>query len=101
MKTKQLTLIAEMTTQPGTEQIFLDHVHDLVAKTRAESGCINYYFHQHKSDPNRFVFYENFVDQAAFDLHYNQPYTQEWVALGEAHGATFDLQFWTIVSKPD
>jgi quinol monooxygenase YgiN len=100
MTTRQLTITGFMTIQPGTEQILLPQIDALVAKTRAERGCINYDFHQHNADPYRFVFYENFVDQAAFDDHFAQPHTKEWIALAEAHGARFDIQRWTMLSQP-
>lgn len=100
MTTKQLTILGFMTAQPGTEQVLLTQIDALVASTRAEPGCINYDFHQHTSEPQRFVFYENFVDQAAFDAHFAQPYTQHWIAFAEAHGARFDIQHWTMVTQP-
>lgn len=101
MKTEQLTLVAFMTAKPGTEPLLLEKIDALVSETRTEPGCINYDIHQHKTDPHRFVFYENFVDQAAFDYHFTQPYTKEWIAFAESHGASFDIQFWTMVSQPN
>ena len=53
MTTKQLTVTGFMTIQPGTEQILLPQIDALVAKTRAEPGCINYDFHQHNADPRK------------------------------------------------
>ena len=100
MTTRQLTVTGFMTIQPGTEQSLLPQIDALVAKTRAEPGCINYDFLQHRTEPHRFVFYENFKDQEAFDYHFAQPYTKDWIALAEAHGARFDIQFWTMLSQP-
>ena len=101
MTTKQLTVTGFMTIEPGTEEILLKEIDGLIAKTRAEPGCLNYDFHQHNTDSHRFVFYENFVDQAAFDFHLAQPHTQAWIAVAERHGAHFDVQFWTMLSRPD
>jgi quinol monooxygenase YgiN len=100
MPTKQLTILGFMTARPGTEEALLTQIDALVASTRAEPGCINYDFHQHASEPHRFVFYENFADQAAFDFHFAQPYTQEWIAFAEARGAAFDIQRWTMLTQP-
>lgn len=99
MSTTQLTILGYMTAAPSTEPVLLEKIAALVAQTRAESGCINYDFHQHISEPHRFVFYENFVDQAAFDDHFNQPYTQAWIAFAEGIGARFDIQRWTMLSQ--
>ena len=101
MTTEQITVTGFMTIQPGTEQILLKEIDALVAKTRAEPGCISYDFYQHKTDSHRFVFFENFADQAAFDDHFTQPYTKEWIALAESHGARFDIQFWKMLSQPE
>ena len=101
MTIKQRTILGFMMAQPGTEQDLLTQIDDLVAKTRAEPGCINYDFHQHTSEPQRFVFYENFVDQAAVDYHFAQPHTQAWIAFAEARGARFDVQYWIMLSQPD
>lgn len=101
MTTEKITVTGFMTIQPGTEQILLKEIDALVAKTRAEPGCISYDFYQHKTDAHRFVFFENFADQAAFDNHFAQPYTKKWIALAESHGARFDIQFWTMLSQPE
>ena len=101
MTTKQLTILGFMTAQPGTEQDLLTQIESLVTSTRAEPGCINYDFHQHTTEPDRFVFYENFADQAAFDYHFAQPYTQDWIAFAEARGARFDIQRWIMLTQPD
>lgn len=100
MTTKQLTVVAHLFVKPGTEQGFLERFGDLVAQSRAEPGCINYDFHQHPTEPHRFIFYENYVDQAAFDLHLTQPHTQRWVDYANAHDAHFDIEFWTMLSQP-
>jgi quinol monooxygenase YgiN len=95
-----VTILGFMTARPGTEQILIAAVDDVVTKTRAEGGCLNYDFHQHRSHPTRFVFYENFADQAAFELHFAQPYTRAWIELAESYGAVFDVQFWRMLTEP-
>lgn len=100
MTNHQLTVTGFMTVQPGTEEILLKEIDHLVAQTRAEPGCLNYDFHQHNTDSQRFIFYENFVDMAAFEEHLTQPHTKAWVSLAESYGARFEIQFWTMVSQP-
>lgn len=99
--TEQVTVLGFMTMEPGTEETLLKEIDELVRKTRAEPGCVNYDYHRSNDDPNRYVFYENFADQAAFDFHFAQPYTRNWIAISERHGARFDIQFWTMLSDPD
>ena len=100
MNPNRITLVAFMHAQPGTEEVLLTQIDSLVAQTRVEPGCINYDFHQHKTNSSLFVFYENFADQAAFDFHFTQPYTQGWIKFAEKYGARFDIQFYTMISKP-
>ncbi len=99
MPTKQVTVIAYLTVQPGTEQGFLDQFGSIVTQTRAEPGCINYDFHQHMTDPYRFVFYENYLDQAAYETHRQEPYIQAWVEYARVNNAHFDVDQWSMLSS--
>lgn len=99
MASQQVTVVAYLTVRPGTEEVFLDNFAGVVAQTRAEPGCISYTFHQHATDSHRFVFVENFVDQAAFDSHVKQPHTVNWVTQAEALGARFDVEFWHVLGN--
>lgn len=100
MTSAQVTVIAYLTIPPGTEQGVLDRFGEVVAKTRAEPGCINYDFHQHPAEPFRFVFYENYGDQAAFDAHLTQPYIRTWAEYIDVQGGRFDVEAWTMLSQP-
>ncbi len=48
----------------------------MVPPTRKERGCICYNLHEGKSDKTVFTFYEQWVDQAAFDAHSESPHMQ-------------------------
>jgi quinol monooxygenase YgiN len=100
MTPEQVTVIAYLTVPPGAEQGVLDRFGALVAATRAETGCINYDFHQHPAEPHRFIFYENYVDQAAFEDHVAQSHTQAWIEYIHTHGGHFDVESWTMLSQP-
>ncbi|WP_339756724.1 putative quinol monooxygenase [Algoriphagus aquimarinus] len=56
----------------------------MVVETTKEKACIQYDLHQGIDDANTFVFYEIWEDQAGLDLHNNQPYIQEFVAMAAA-----------------
>ncbi len=99
MAAKQVTVIAYLTVQPGTEQGFLDRFPAIVEKTRTEPGCVNYDFHRSVTEPHRFVFYENYVDQAAFDSHLSQPYIEEWVEYTRVNGGRFDAEHWSMLTE--
>lgn len=99
MTTGHVSVIAYLTVEPGTELGVLVQYADLVTKTRAEPGCINYDFHQHPTESHRFVFYENYVDQRAFEEHIAQPHTRVWVDYTHTHGGRFDVASWSMLSQ--
>lgn len=71
---------------------------NLVAHTTQEGGCIKYVLHQDKDEPNVFLFYEQFQDQAAFDLHASQPYIAAFSAkAGELMEKPPKLRFVALV----
>jgi quinol monooxygenase YgiN len=41
----------------------------LTEESRKESGCIMYLVHRHKTDPRRFLVYEQYKDDAALEAH--------------------------------
>lgn len=49
--------------------------------TRAEAGCLRFDLFQVEDEPRRLLLLETFVDDAAFALHLQAPYTQEYFAL--------------------
>ncbi len=72
--------IACLTAKSGQAQQLRDALLALEALTRDEPGCKAFTFYQAISNPAAFTLLEWFVDQAAFDLHLAQPYTQAFFA---------------------
>lgn len=63
--------------KPGHEQPLLDACLAVVAASRAEPG--NLFFDVLVSDsPREVVFYEAYVDEAAFQAHMEAPHTKAW-----------------------
>ncbi|MBY5945071.1 putative quinol monooxygenase [Photobacterium rosenbergii] len=48
----------------------------------SEPGCSMAVAMQDTKEPRRFVFWERYDDQAAFDAHFQAKHTQEFIALG-------------------
>lgn len=74
MKKPGCTIIGTVVAKPEKRAELLGILQSFVAPTRTEPGCVNYDFHHDAGDPNRFVFYENFVDEAALQVHLRMPY---------------------------
>ena len=69
MKNPGCTIIGTVVAKPEKRDELMRILAAQVAPTRAEPGCLNYDFHCDKSDPNVFVFYENFVSKEALEDH--------------------------------
>lgn len=74
MKKPGCTIFGTVVAKPEKRTELLTILSSFIAPTRTEAGCINYDFHHDAEDPNTFVFYENFVDEAALQRHLDMPY---------------------------
>lgn len=69
-----ITVIATIIAKKDKIEDVKNGLRELVKHTTQEEGCIKYILHQDRENPNVFMFYEQFKDQAAFDFHASQPY---------------------------
>lgn len=66
---KKKTIVARVEVIPGKEQEFISKTNPLIQETRAEEGNISYNLYQSPSNPAAFIFYEEYKDQHAIDVH--------------------------------
>src|SRR5712691_1328799 len=64
-----VTVVAEVIAKAGKENEGRQLLLGLLEPTRKEEGCIQYDPHELADHPGHFVFYENWVSQAALDAH--------------------------------
>ena len=96
------TIIGTVVAKPETREELCRILMAQVAPTRAEQGCVSYDFHCDKADPNVFVFYENFVDRAALELHLKKPYLQPLFGrIDELLAQPVDIRFLDMLSDRD
>ena len=76
MDHKPYVVTVTVKAKAGMEQRLRDIVRNLVAPSRAEDGCINYYMHEANEDPGRFIVYMTWRDRAAFDKHVQSSHIQ-------------------------
>jgi len=62
-------VIAKWTAKEGEEEAVADAIRKLVGPSRAEPGMILYQGHRDPANPRLFVFYEQYVDEAAYQAH--------------------------------
>ena len=66
----QKTIIAQVFIKPEHVDAFLASTTDLIAKSRAEEGCITYNLYQDPNDSTKLLFFEEWKNQAAIDFHF-------------------------------
>lgn len=67
---KPLTVIAEVRAARGRGDALAAFLSEQVtAVLAAEPGCLAYSAHRSTTDPEMFVFYEVYADDAAFEIH--------------------------------
>jgi quinol monooxygenase YgiN len=86
---KKRTVIAHLRTLDGQIEETKEFLTSLIAPTRQESGCIEYWLHQDDEDPAEFTFYENWTNRAEWDKHMEMPHLK---AFAEIAGKVFELQ---------
>jgi quinol monooxygenase YgiN len=62
----------------GSVDAFRDLSRDLVEATLREAGCAAYSFAESISVPGRFVIFEEFADQSAFEEHTRADHYRQW-----------------------
>ena len=64
-----LIVIAQYVTKSGAAEEVARILRRHVADSRAEPGCLEFTVHQSVDSPERFVLYERYVDEDAFQAH--------------------------------
>ena len=73
----------------------------LIAPTRTEPACVEYWLHQDNDDPAEFTFYENRTNRAEWDRHMEMPHLQKFA---EVRDKVFELQklrLMTMICEPE
>ena len=63
----------------GHEDEVADVFAKLAAESRKEPGCLMFNPHRHKTNPSRFLIYEQYKDDAAMESHRSSPHFKEYV----------------------
>jgi autoinducer 2-degrading protein len=77
-----IVLKVDMIVKSGMEEKCKEYIRIMQEHSRKEPGCLMYAGHQSTDDPRRFMFYEQYKDQAALEAHRNAPYFKQYVHNG-------------------
>jgi quinol monooxygenase YgiN len=84
---KVLTIVAKVRATKGKGDVLAALLSEQAAVVRsAEPGCLVYRVHRGTKEPELFLFYEMYVDDAAFDLHRNSPHLAAYRQRREKEG---------------
>ena len=73
-----LTIVAQITANPGFEATVRRELEKLVPLTREESGCIQYDLHLDNSNPNLFLFFEIWQTRELWQAHMNASHLDDF-----------------------
>lgn len=72
-----ITLVATIKAKQGKEKDLETALTTLIQKVEAEEGTLQYILHKCLNDPQKFMFYEIYTDQAALALHSTTDYFKQ------------------------
>jgi len=73
-----VVLAVTWVANPGKETQVDAIFRKLEEASRQEPGCLMYIVHRHRTDPARFLIYEQYRDDAALDAHRKSSHFQEY-----------------------
>jgi quinol monooxygenase YgiN len=74
-----VTVVAQYQVKPGEGDKVADALAPHIAATRAEPGCVTFVAYRATDDPDRFLLYEQYVDEDAFQAHRQTPHFARYV----------------------
>lgn len=77
------SLVAKIQAKSGKEAELKAALIDLIDKTRAEEGCVNYDLHLGEDDASMFVFYENWATKTHWEAHNESEHIAAFMAKAE------------------
>lgn len=85
-----MSLIVAGTVRVPPENLsaFRPHMETMLARTRAEDGCLAYSYAVDVEDPGLVRVFEVWRDRAALDAHLAAPHLADWRAAWPAHGVS-------------
>ncbi|MEJ7688041.1 MAG: putative quinol monooxygenase [Variovorax sp.] len=77
-------ILARITVKPEAAEIAKGILMELVAKSRAEAGCVSYALYQQAESPHIFQTVEEWRDKADADAHMTTPHVGAAIAAASA-----------------
>jgi quinol monooxygenase YgiN len=75
----ELYIFGRFHARAGHEGAVADVLHEVLAPSRAEPGCLSIHAYRSVRDPRLFYIHSRWRDEAAFELHAGLPHTVRFV----------------------
>jgi quinol monooxygenase YgiN len=69
-----MMIVATVTVKPDKIKAFTEAAKEIIEKSNKEAGCKSYQLYQDPYDKTKFVFVEEYKNQAAIDAHFASDY---------------------------
>ena len=70
----KMMIVAKLSVKPEKAKDFIEAAKDIIAKSNTEEGCLYYQLFQDPYDSSKFIFVEEYKNQAAVDAHFATEY---------------------------
>lgn len=74
----EVIITSRISIKPDSIEVFIKLAENIIAETKKEKGCLEYYFLQDPFNPTGFFFYEKYKDQEAQIFHSGQDYLKDF-----------------------
>jgi quinol monooxygenase YgiN len=92
-----IVVVGRVKTDPERREECVRVGQEVARASRAEAGCLAYAIYQDTEDENRFVFVEEWADQAALDAHFATEHVSTFMAdIQPTLAGPPDLKFHTV-----
>jgi len=93
-----LTIVAHIQAKMGQADFIKAELLKLIEPTLNEEACIQYDLHLSNTEPEQFLFFENWKDRDTWQEHMNTPHIMAFIESVEEHLESFHVQEMTKIS---
>lgn len=98
--TSKMKIIAKVTVKAEKCADFTEAAREIIEKSNLEAGCTSYQLYQDPYDTTKFVFVEEYKNQAAVDAHFAAEYFQAFgTKIGDMVAGAPEIKVVTVAKE--
>ena len=94
---QKLIIVARILAKEEKRELVKSELLKLIDTTRAEEGCINYDLHQDQTNPNLFLFFENWETRELWEKHMSNQHLADYLKATEGAVEEFTVNEMTQI----